>query len=235
MYFGVGCCVETVPVGSNVALQPAAGKGSRNFNGSIYQYYQAAVAAYLEEAPETSRALKTHGDLFHAITALKIRANITKAEFCKDAFRRPQSSPDFDQVDLLQATTLTVRVLLTLETSSVDYLSNRLETGGLRAPWRDDVPFARYLEQLFPKSTHRIFSFADSEAFADAEVDLRATELRKHLGETFRATHDIRAHLTYDYKENTIDVYHHAAFMKEQLRVTKGLNPQASFSEALEL
>jgi hypothetical protein len=41
---------------------------------------------------------------------------------------------------------------------------------------------------------------------------------------TFRATHDIRNHLAYDYRDNTIDIYHHAAFLKEQLRATKGLD-----------
>jgi hypothetical protein len=188
-----------------------------------HQFYKSATAGYVEEAPEAVRALKTHQDLFKAITILKNQPDITKAAFYKGGFPRPDGAPSLDQADLLQATTLAVRIFLMVESSPLHHSSNRLESGGLKVPWRDDVPFSQYLEQLFPKTTHRIFSFADTESFADIKAELRATKLRKHLGVTFRATHDIRNHLAYDYRENTIDIYHHTAFLKEQLRTTKGL------------
>ncbi|KAK0384911.1 hypothetical protein NLU13_7390 [Sarocladium strictum] len=190
-----------------------------------HQFYKAAVAGYLEESSADSRVLDTHEDLFRAIATLKNKPDISKAAFYQDGF--PTASCGrraFERADLLQAATLAVRIFLMIESSPLHHYSDRLESGGLKVPWLEDVPFSQYIEQLFHRTTHRIFSFAESEGFADIKVELRATKLRKHLGVTFRATHDIRNHLSYDYRENTIDVYHHAAFLKEQLRATKNMD-----------
>ncbi|KAL2211712.1 hypothetical protein CC79DRAFT_216955 [Sarocladium strictum] len=210
-------------VGKQCATQSCSGQRISKLQRYV-QFYKAATAGYVEEAPDTSRALRTHDDLFTAIATLRTQPDITRTVFYTKAFPRPNGSPTLDQADLLEATTLVMRIFLMIESSPVHYSSTRLESGGLRVPWRDDVPFSQYLDQLFPKTTHRVFSFADSETFADVKIELRATKLRKHLGVTFRATHDIRNHLAYDYRDNTIDIYHHAAFLKEQLRATKGLD-----------
>jgi hypothetical protein len=209
-------------VGKTCVVQSCSGQRIAKLQ-RYFQFYKAAVAGYLDEAPGTSRALNTHEDLFKAITTLKNQPEITKLAFYKNGFRRSDGARALDQTDLLQATTLVVRVFVMVDSSPLQHSSTRLEAGGVKVPWRDDVPFSQYLDNLFPKTSHRIFSFADSESFADTKAELRATKLRKHLGVTFRATYDIRNHLVYDYRENTVDIYHHTAFLKEQLRATKEL------------
>ena len=58
------------------------------------------------------------------------------------------------------------------------------------------------------------------ELFFDVKSKLRATKL-KELGVSLRPTHDIQNHLCFDREENVLEIFHHTAFLKEQLRATK--------------
>lgn len=87
--------------------------------------------------------------------------------------------------------------------------------------WKDDVAFSQYLQDLFPTENHAVLSHADSEVFLSIKSALRATKLKKRLRVSFRATHDVRNHMYFDRQANVIDIYHHTAFIKEQLRATR--------------
>jgi hypothetical protein len=196
------------------------------------QFYKGVVSTYVDGAPKSSRALKTHEDLFWAIATLKSHPDASKTEFYQLAFPRQDGEPPPDPADLLNATALVVKALLMVESSALHHSSNRLEKGTFRIYWKDDVAFSKYLQDLFPIENHPVLSYADSDFFLEMKSELRATKLKKHLGISFRATHDIRNHLYFDRKENVLEIFHHTAFLKEQLRVTKGSgdfsNPSAS-------
>lgn len=196
------------------------------------QYYKAVVSAYVDAATNSSRPLKTHEDLFRAIALLKSHPDATRTEFYQLAFPPSDGKRPHEPADLLQATSLVVRVLLMVESSALHHLSDRVEKGAFRIYWKDDVPFSQYIRELFPVESHPILSYADSERFLDVTSELRATKLKKKLGVSFRPTHDIRNHLCFDRKQNVLEIFHHTAFLKEQLRATKGSgdvsNPSAS-------
>ncbi|KAH8891274.1 hypothetical protein GQ53DRAFT_648927 [Thozetella sp. PMI_491] len=184
-----------------------------------FQFYKAVVAAYVEESPKSPRALETHEDLCQAITVLKNQPDITKLEFLKQGFSTTQ---DYENDDLLHATALSVRVLIMVEPLAFHHSSARLEKGGFKITWKEDIAFSKFLQDAFPLGNHPVLSYMANDHFLDMKAELRASKLIKHLGIAFRATHNIRSHLIYDRRENVVEIYHHAAFLKEQLRVTKG-------------
>ena len=217
---GQTCVLETCPCWRSSRLQ------------RYLQFYKGVVSTYVDGAPKSSKALNTHEDIFRAVATLKSHPDASRAEFSQLAFPLKDGEPSPNPADLLNATALVVRVLMMIEPSALYHSSSRLEKGTYRVYWKDDIPFSKYLQDLFPIENHSVLSYADSDLFLDMKSELRATKLKKHLGISFRATHDIRNHLHFDRKENVLEIFHHTAFLKEQLRLTKGSedssNPSAS-------
>jgi hypothetical protein len=166
--------------------------------------------------------LKSHEDLHGAILKLKSNPDISRTEFYQLAFVQEDGEPPPDPTELFNAAILVVKVLTMVDCSVPYHSSDRLEKGAFRIHWKDYVAFSEYLQDLFPIENHPILSYADSELFVDMKSELRATKLKKRLGITFRATHDVRNHLRFDRKQNVLEIFHHTAFLKEQLRLTKG-------------
>ncbi|KAI0161860.1 hypothetical protein GGR52DRAFT_143317 [Hypoxylon sp. FL1284] len=119
-----------------------------------------------------------------------------------------------------------------IDSSALLHASDRLEKGGPRVHWKDDVPFTKYLQDIFPISTHPLLSYSDTYETGVIKSHLKAKKLQKRLRVTFRATHDIRDHLRLCREENVLEIYHHAGFLKEQLRLTRLTDDQSS-SKAL--
>lgn len=60
-----------------------------------------------------------------------------------------------------------------------------------------------------------------SESSFDMKAALNANKLKRHAGLRFRPTDDLRSHLKLDRNAGTVSIYHHTAFLKEHLRLTK--------------
>ncbi|KAI1775446.1 hypothetical protein F4818DRAFT_50245 [Hypoxylon cercidicola] len=186
-----------------------------------FQFYQAIVMIYLESSEGQRHAFNTHEDLGNAIQVLKSNPSLTRAEFAEMLIpSKSDTIPGQNLFDLLAETTLVVQVLTMVDCSALHHYSDRLEKGGSRIHWKDDIPFAKYLQDVFPTGTHPFLSYPDSYETGAIKSELKATKLQKRLGVTFRATHDIRNHLRLYRKENVLEIYHHAGFLKEQLRLT---------------
>ncbi|RYO90999.1 hypothetical protein DL766_000467 [Monosporascus sp. MC13-8B] len=186
------------------------------------QFYKAVVSDYVDGLRKSSRALKTHGDLFRAISILRSHPDMTRSEFCRVGFPQKDGNPPFEAADLRKATALVVKVLMMVECSAPHQSSDRLEKGSFRVQWKDDIAFSKYIQDLFPVENHHILSYGDSDLLLDMKSELRAVKLKKHLGISFRATHDVRSHLYFDRQAKVLEIFHHTAFLKEQLRATKG-------------
>ncbi|KAK4455307.1 hypothetical protein QBC34DRAFT_489622 [Podospora aff. communis PSN243] len=181
-----------------------------------FQFYTAAVSTYLDASPNpAARSLLSHEDLFRAISTLRSNPALTKKEYCQAQF------PPTSELDFSNAAALVVRVFVMIESGVLHHSSNRLEKGSFRIHWKDNVAFSQYLQQLFPTENHAVLGHVDNELFLTMKSSLRANKLKKHLRISFRATHDIRNHLSFDRQANVIDIYHHTAFIKEQLRTTQ--------------
>ena len=60
-----------------------------------------------------------------------------------------------------------------------------------------------------------------------------AKKLKSRLGVRFLPTDSLRAHLRYDRKAHAIEIFHHSAFLRENLRMTKGCTDAGSMEDAL--
>jgi len=203
-----------------------------------FQFYKAVVSTYVDGSSAKDRVLKTHEDLWRAIRALKSNPDITRAGFRQLLFSSKTGNlpdPTWNQSDLLNAATLVVKLLTMIDSSSLYHSSDRLETGGSRIHWKDDVPFSKYLQDLFPTENHPVLSYPHSDLLIDMKSELRATKLKKHLGITFRPTHDIRNHLRLHRRLNVLEIYHHTTFLKEHLRSTRGSGDRSSPSTSIKV
>lgn len=69
--------------------------------------------------------------------------------------------------------------------------------------------------------------------FLNMKAELKAVSLKNHLDIAILPTAGIQDHLRFDRKINTLEAYHYTAFLKEQLRVTKGMGDCSSPSSTL--
>lgn len=186
------------------------------------QFYKGVVSTYVGMADnQSSRVLQTHGDVCCAIGNLKSQPDISKAKFQEIAFHRRDGGAPYEPDDLLNATSLVVKVLMMIESSALHRSSDRLEMGTFRIAWKDEVSFSKYIQDLFPLGHHPVLSSTDRDLSLDMRLALRATNLAR-LGISFQATHDVRNHLRLDRKNRVLELFHHTAFLKEHLRATKG-------------
>ena len=101
-----------------------------------------------------------------------------------------------------------------------------VEAGVHQFPWRSDVTLAEFVESLFVKRSH--------PNIGRIKENLRAVKLKKLARLKFEPT-DIRHHLKFDHKKAVVKIFHHAAFLKEQFRLTKDESPTLSISESIKL
>jgi len=172
----------------------------------------------MDATPTTTRSVKTHSDIFTAISTLKGHPDATLSEFCQGN---------------IDAIALGVKAMLMIDPSALHHSSDRLEKGTFRVHWKDEVPFSKYIQDSFPLGNHSVLSYNNSEGFASAKKQLKAIDLKRRLGITIRATSDIRNHLLFHRRNSTLEIYHYTSVLKEQLRVTRDIGDCSSPSSSL--
>jgi hypothetical protein len=113
--------------------------------------------------------------------------------------------------------------------------SGLLEHGAYQVPWRDDVAFSQFIFDVFPMTDHPSLNDDDLKSSMDVKPSLMAKKLTKGLGLKFHPTDDLRRHLRLDRKNNVLEIYHHTAFLKEHLRLTKDKSHSITIAESLRL
>lgn len=178
--------------------------------------------------------VSTHDDLFDVIKYLKQEPDITRSHF---AIRFLENRPDRlppPFADRERAINLAVKVMTMINCSAQRQSSGLLEHGAFQIPWRPDITFTQYILDIFPKTEHPSFNDEDLKFQQHMKTSLMARKLRKRIGLRFQPTDDLRAHLKLNRKSNVVEIYHHTAFLKEHLRLTRD-TPGLSTSESLKL
>jgi hypothetical protein len=166
--------------------------------------------------------LKSHGDLTKIIKELKSNPDVTRDALLEKLFTdRPARS------DQERAINIAVRVMMMVNCSASRQSSALLEHGSQQVPWRGDVPFSEFITSIFPKTDH--------PSIDHIKGNLRATKLKKRAGLRFEPTDDLRNHLKLDRKRAVVEIFHHTAFLKENLRLTKDKPRNMSATESLKL
>ncbi|CZR62772.1 uncharacterized protein PAC_12669 [Phialocephala subalpina] len=177
--------------------------------GRYFQFYKISTSTYecnIEAGQIPS--ITSHEDLFRIIQELKANPEITKAELLeKLSTNRPA------RVDRERALNLAAQIAMMVNCSASRQSSVLLEHGNHQTRWKRDVTFSQFIGDIFPPNDH--------PGIEDIKGNLRATKLKKHARLNFQPTDDLRNHLRLDRKGAVVEIFHHTAFLKEQLRLTK--------------
>ena len=201
----------------------------------FFKYYTELTASYdpdtgLGELP----ALQTHEDLLEIIRQLKLNPEITRIALANKIYGTSgEIVPPIE--DQERAINLAVKVMVMVNCSAERQSSGLLEHGAYQIPWRGDNTFCQFIQDIFPKMDNPTINADDSNPPLDMKTALAARNLKKQIGLKIRPTDDIRRHLKLDRTEKIVDVYHHTAFLKEHLRLTKDQPPDMSVSDSLRL
>lgn len=201
-----------------------------------FDYYRALVGAYeIDRNRKTGTALVTHGDLLNIISRLKAAPELTRAEHSQHIFTPFQGRSSIEETDQELVLNLAVRVSVMVNCSSRRPESSVLELGLFHAPWQQDVTYSQFIGNAFPQTDHPTINDDNISGNIDLKDAISATKLTKRAKLAFRPTDDLRCHLLLDRRTRTVEIYHHTAFLKEQLRATKSLDKNMSINDNLKL
>lgn len=204
--------------------------------GRFFEHYKALTGSYeVDITPGDRPALGTHEDLFDIIKQLKLEPDIARAEFVDKAFKNDTCQRLPSLADRERAINLAVKVMTMVNCSAQRQSSGLLEHGLSQTPWRSDVTFSQFIAVIFPVTDHPSLNDDDLKRSIDIKAALMAKKLKKRVGLKLKTTDDLRRHLRLDRKSRVVEIYHHTAFLKEHLRLTKDKSHGVSVSDSLRL
>ncbi|KAF7940500.1 uncharacterized protein EAE98_000627 [Botrytis deweyae] len=191
--------------------------------GPYFEFFKISTCNYTSNiASNQTPALVSYEELFKIMRELKSNPELPKADLLEKLFTdRPT------RVDQERALNLAVRVVMMISCSASRQSSVLLEYGNQQARWDKNDTFSQFLNDAFPKVVH--------PSIDEIKKNLQATKLKKHARLNFRPTDDLRNHLRLDRNAGTVEIFHHTAFLKEQLRLTKEQPQNLSISDLIKI
>ena len=200
--------------------EPCPSKRLKRLQG-FFEFYKTLTASY-ESNNAGYHALRTHADVLIIIDHLKAmsaspRSKLREALF-EGIWRDRPLPPKCDQNSAID---LAVKVMTMVNCSASGHSPTLLEHGSYQVPWRDDVSLDGFMGNILPLTDHPGLNDTETKMYMDIKPSLMARKLKKRIGMKVRPTNDLRSHLKIDRRTNTLEVFHHVAFLKEHLRLTK--------------
>lgn len=204
----------------------------------FFQYYREVTGTYEPNlGPDVGPALRFHDDLFEVIKGIRSMPDHPREQLVQhlsgNLFKQ-NKQPSSE--DMERAIDLAVRVMTMVNCSAQCLSPTLLEHGAFQTRWPSHVTFSQFIANAFPMTDHP--SLNDDEGVTvgqDLKSALTANKLRKRARLTFRPTDDLRSHLRLDRKLHVVEIFHHTAFLKEHLRLTKDRARVSSVAEHLRL
>jgi len=204
--------------------------------GRFFDYYKSQITSYDPDIIAGKRAaLSSHEDLFRIIRILKRHPTKTRAQLLRIAFEDSTQRFSVSTNDQEDALNLAMKIMVMLNCYAEWPSSGLLENGLFQAPWRSEITLIQFVKDCFPLTDHPSLNDDNELKVVDIKSSLTGKKLKKHAGIKFRPTDDLRRHLNFDRKTAVVEVYHHTAFLKEHLRLTKDKKTGHNVADALEL
>ena len=220
----LGCLTEDCP-------SPRAKRLVRYF-----EHYKALTASYEPNIrPGETPALRTHDDLFDVLEQLKLMPDMPRAQFTGLLFQKRAQQLTPPAADKECALDLAIKIMVMVNCSARREPSGQLEHGPHQIPWVSHIAFGQYITSTFPITDNPSLNDDKAKASTDIKSFLAARKLKKRIGLRFQPTDNLGRHLKLDRKTNTIEIYHHTAFIKEHLRLTKDCPRTMSVVQSLRL
>jgi hypothetical protein len=201
-----------------------------------FEYYKDLTRLYEPDIEPSERpALNNHEDLFDIIQRLKMEPNLSRAQLAESLFGKQPGQSQAALADRECAINLAVKVMAMINCSAAHQTPSLLEHGTFQIPWRETVPFSQFMSDIFPLTDHPGLNDHSAETPSNMKAALTAKKLKKRAGIKFHPTDDLRRHLKLDRKSRVVEIYHHTAFLKEHLRLSKDSLRALSISDSLKL
>ena len=201
----------------------------------FFQHYQDLVARY--EPGTLSRqqsALSVHEIILASLQHLKSEPELTRAQLV-DRFSKGTPSALSLRNGHEHVINIAVKITVMVNCSAQGQPSTLLEEGLFQKTWRSETSFVQFITDIFTTTDRPSINEDESKSPIDMRTELMARNLKRRIGLRFRPTDDLRRHLKLDRKENVVDVFHHTAYLKEHLRLTKDKPRDISVGESLRL
>lgn len=163
--------------------------------------------------------LLTDHDMMSVISSLETHCCVPKDTLGQELVNRIPNASNINGLIHLG-----VRLMLMAHNNTVDIGTN--EYGNHQVPWFNES-LKDFIVSWFPTIDHHIFSHPSHPLYDGLKSELKARKLKKHLKAHLWPTDNIMDHLKFDRQRNVIFIFHHAGFVKEQLRLTKLLTKTA--------
>ena len=201
-----------------------------------FEHYKALTVSYEPDIrPGETPALRTHDDLFDILSQLKIMPDMPRAQFTGQIFQNRTQRMTPPAADKERAIDLAVKTMIMVNCSARREALGQLEHGPHQIPWPSDVAFGQYITNTFPVTDNPTLNDDESKTSIGIKSCLTARQLKKRIGLKFQPTDNLGRHLKLDREQNTIEIYHHTAFIKEHLRLTKKCPRAMSVAQSLRL
>ncbi|KAL3417856.1 hypothetical protein PVAG01_10866 [Phlyctema vagabunda] len=202
----------------------------------IFRYYRALLAGYDSDSllvePRQSGALRSYDDLYRVLEYIKMYPEATKAELLKGLFA-DSIDAESSIADQEQAVNLALRIMLMVNCCSRFLSLGLLESGMSQITWKDNVGLSQYISDIFPMTDHPSLNDGEDQRSPSLKNSLTALKLKKRAGLRFQGTNYLTDHLKLDRKTGVVEVFHHTAFLKEHLLLTRAEPINISVSESL--
>ncbi|TGO35296.1 hypothetical protein BHYA_0163g00110 [Botrytis hyacinthi] len=175
----------------------------------FFEFFKIPTSGYkCNIVPGQSPGLSSYNDLFRILEQLKSSPELSKSELLEKLFTdRPT------RLYQERALNLAVQVVVMINCSASRQSSVLLEYGNEEARLHLNDTFSQFLNDVFPKTSH--------PSIDEIKSELLATKLKKNARLEFLPTDDLRNHLRLDKNSGVVEIFHHTAFLKEQLRLAK--------------
>jgi hypothetical protein len=202
----------------------------------FFEYYKDLTRLYDPDLRAGEKAaLNNHEDLLNIIRCLKMNPDIARAQLADDLFGSQPEPLKVVDADQERAINMAVKAMTMTDCSANHQSPNLLEQGAFQIPWRNNTPFSQFMSDIFPQTDHPSLNDHNAESPFDMKAGLTAKKLKKRAGISLLPTDDLRRHLKLDRKNRVVEIYHHTAFLKEHLRLTKDSPKNLTVSDSLRL
>ncbi|KAB8356700.1 hypothetical protein FH972_024276 [Carpinus fangiana] len=199
---------------------------------TFFNHFEETIATYdAVESVSRQATLKSLDNLLGALERLKTSSHMTRQQAIPTVFQLQQKQLAQEDARKELALNMVVEIAFLVTCAGQRHSLSALERGMHSAPWKSDDTFITFIIDSFPQAEEQ--SERKGGNAVDFEGCLTAYHLRKEAKLRFQPTNDLRNHLKLDRKSGVLEIFHHAAFLKEQLRLSKTLPADCLLTESL--
>lgn len=201
---------------------------------AFFDHFKKIVVSYDAVETVTGHAtLDSLDELFNALRVLKANPCLGRDALLRELFgnARQPAYEGIERQELALNTLMEVSFLINCAGQPQSLAS--LELGHYATPWSGNMTMSAFVDTSF-RAIYSSTSEQKGGNMHEYEGQVTASMIQKQAGLTIQPTDNLRNHLRLDRRNNVLQVFHHAGYLKQQLRLSKGMAGDMSIEKCLE-